>query len=86
MGEFVDQRHLRAAREDGGEVELGAFGAMLGVPGPGQDLQAVEQLLGVRAAVALDKADHDVGAAQGPAPSFVQHAVGLADAGGAAPR
>ena len=45
------------------------------------DLEPVEQLLGLRPAVRLDEADDEVRAARGPAMALLEHPVGLADAG-----
>ena len=47
----------------------------------GHHLQALEQLRGLRAAVGLDEADDDVGAALVPAVALAEHRVGLAHAG-----
>ncbi len=84
VGEFVDEGDLGAAAQDGPEVQLGALPSAAGVAGAGHDLEALEHLLGVRAVVALGESHDDVGAAEGAAPALVQHAVGLAHAGGGA--
>ena len=47
---------------------------------PRHDLEPVEELGGLRAAVRLDEPDHDVGAALLAAAGLAEHGVGLADA------
>ena len=50
----------------------------------GDDLKAVDQLLGERPPVGLDEPDDDVGAPPPPALALAEHRVGLADAWGRA--
>ena len=82
VGELVDQRHLGAAGQHGVDVHLGERRRRgRSSSRRGHDLQALEQLGGVRAAVGLDEPDDDVGAALDPAVALVEHRVGLADPG-----
>ena len=82
--ELVDQRDLRVAGQHGVEVHLLERRPAVGHPLARDDLHAVEQRLGVRAAVRLGEGDHHVGAALGPAVALAQHGEGLADPGGGA--
>ena len=82
VGQLVDQRHLGMAGEHGVEVHLLEAGSPVLDDFAGDDLEAVDQLLGERATVALDEADDDVGAPPLPAVTFVEHGVGLAHPGG----
>ena len=79
--ELVDQRDLRSASQDGVDVHLGERGAPVGERPPRDDLETVDHLGGVPAAVGLDEPDHDVGPALGAAVALAEHGVGLADAG-----
>ena len=80
--ELVDERDLGRPGEDRVDVHLlERRAAVLDRP-PRHDLEVADLLRGARAAVRLDEADHDVGAALPPAAALVQHRVGLADAGG----
>ena len=74
-------RDGRLAGDDRVGVHLLDDDAAVRDPAPGQDLQPVEQLHGVRPAVRLDEADDDVGAALGPAVRLLEHLVRLADPG-----
>ena len=69
-----------SAGQDRVDVHLGERGAAVGDLAPRHDLQAVEQVGGVLAAVGLDEPDDDVGAALGSAVALAEHGVGLADA------
>jgi hypothetical protein len=80
-GELVDDDDLRAAGEDGLDVELGAGDAAVGDLGPGQDLQPFQLLGGVGAAVGLHQPDHDIRSPGAPAVGLAEHGVGLPDAG-----
>ncbi len=80
--ELVDYGDLRAACEHRGDVHLLEVPAPVRARGPGHHLQAVEHRLGQRAPVALGEPHHHIGAASGPAPCLVEHAVGLADTRG----
>ena len=62
VGEFVDQRHPRPAREQGVEVELLERRGPCSRAPARQDLEPFEQRLGLGAAVGLDDADHHVDA------------------------
>ena len=80
--QLIDQHHLGRAGKDGVHVHLLELRpAILHVPA-GHGLQIAELLHGERAAVRLDEADDDVGAALAPAVALVQHGEGLAHAGG----
>ena len=81
VGELVDQRHRGMAGQHGVDVHLGEDGSAVGELMARDDLQAVEQLGGVPAAVGLHEPDDDVGAALEPAAALVEHRVGLADPG-----
>lgn len=78
VGELVDNRDLRAAREDRGEVHLRELAAVVRARGSLDDFQAVEHRLRAGAPVALDEPHDDIGAACRPAPRLIEHAVGLA--------
>ena len=84
VGEFVDQRDLRAARDQRVEVHLLQDLVLVADPLARDDLKALQQRLGLRPAVGLDHADHDIGAGLQPGMGALQHLVGLADAGGGA--
>ncbi len=82
--EFIDERHLRLAGEDGVDVHLGEESALV-VDLAGRDLFELGGLLGgAFAAVGLHDADDDILAALAAADAFAQHAEGLADAGSVA--
>ena len=81
MRELVDERHLGPAGEDRVDVHLlEARAPVLDRPAR-DDLEVADLLGGLRAAVRLDEADDDVGAALGPAAPLVEHRERLADAG-----
>ncbi len=82
VGELVHQRHGGPAGEDRVGVHLGERGVPVGAGEPGDDVEALEHVLGVPAAVALDEAHHHVRPAFLPAAGLVEHPVRLADAGG----
>ena len=84
VGELVDQRDLRPARDEGVEVHLVERAALVVDVLARQDLEALEQRLGLLAAVRLDDADDDVGPVLRLGPGGLQHLVGLADAGSGA--
>ena len=78
--DLVDNRHLRAAREDGVEVHfLERHAAVLELLS-GNGLQALDQRLGLGATVRLREPDDDVDAALLEVVCLLEHAVGLADA------
>ena len=60
--EFVDQHELRPAREDGVEIHLLEDAALVLDAAARDDLEALEQRLGLGAPVRLDDADDDVDA------------------------
>ena len=81
MGELVDQHDLRAAGDDGVEVHLlEPLAPVFDAPAR-NDLEPVEQRLGLLAAVRLDDADDDIVAVLLAGARLLQHLVGLADAG-----
>ena len=81
MGELVDQNDLRPAGDDGVEIHLlEPLSLVLHAPAR-NDLQALEQRLGLLAAVGLDDTDDDVIAVLLAGAGLLQHLVGLADAG-----
>ena len=84
VGELVDERHLGSAGHHGVDVHLLDRRAAVGHRPAGHDLEVGDLLRGVRPAVGLDEAHDDVGAALGPAASFVEHGERLADTGGGA--
>ena len=67
--------------QHGVDVHLGERGAAVGDLAARHDLETVEHLGGVLAAVRLDEPDDDVGAALGASVALAEHGVGLADAG-----
>ena len=76
--ELVDQRDLRLAGQHGVEVHLLEHRAPVGDLGAGDDLQAVQQRRGVRAAVRLHERHDHVGAALDPPVPLAEHVEGLA--------
>ncbi len=81
VGELVDQNDLRVPRNDRVEVHLLERLALVFDAAPGNDFEALQQRLGLLAAVGLDHADDDVVAVLQPRVGLLQHFVGLADAG-----
>ena len=80
VGEFIDERQVRAARDQGVEIHL-LERVILVTDGPARkDLKAVEQSVGLFAAMRLDHADDDVRPVLSPSPGLLQHLVGLAHA------
>ena len=73
VGELVDERDLGPARDDRVDVHLLERRAPVLDRRPRHDLEAVELGGGLRAAVGLDEADDDVGAALGPAATLSEH-------------
>ena len=84
VGELVDQRDLRPAGQDGVEVHLLEPAALVLDAPARDDLEALEQRLGLLPAVGFDDADDDVVAVLHAGARGLQHLVGLADAGGGA--
>jgi hypothetical protein len=84
VGEFVDDGDLGLPGQHRLEVHLGELGAAVGDRRAGQHLEVADHRLGVFAAVGFDECDNHVGAAFGAAVRFLEHGVGLADAGGGA--
>ena len=80
MGELIDERQVRAARDQRVEVHLLERVILVLDGAARKDLKAVEQRLGLFAAVRLDHADDHVRAIFGSGAGLLQHLVGLADA------
>ena len=80
MGELIDERQVWAARDERVEIHL-LERVILVLDGAARnDLKAIEQGLGLFAAVRLDHADDHVGAIFRSGAGLLQHLVGLADA------
>ena len=84
VGEFVDQRDLRMARDQRVEVHLLEHLVLVVEPLARHDFKPVQQRLGLRPAVGLDHADDDIDAGLQLGMRALQHLIGLADAGGGA--
>ena len=84
VGQLVDQRDGRPAGEHGVEVHLLQHDAAVLDPAARHLLQLADLGDGLRPAVGLDEADHHVDALPPQAVAFLEHVVGLADAGGKA--
>ena len=80
MGELIDERQVRAARDERVEVHLLERVILVFDRAARKDFKAVEQRLGLFAAVRLDHADGHVRAIFGSGAGLLQHLVGLADA------
>ena len=78
MGEFIDERQVWAARDERVEIHLLERVILVRDGAARNDLQAVEQGLGLFAAVRLDHADDHVGAILRSGAGLLQHLVGLA--------
>ncbi len=83
MGELVDEQQGRLARKGRVEIELLHDPAAVLDLARGQDLEAVEQRVGLAAAVGFDEADDHVDTGLALGARGLQHGVGLADAGAA---
>ena len=79
VGEFVDQDHLRVARQHGRHVEFGEAAAPVVDVAGRDDLDALNQLGGFLAAMGLDHGGHQVGAALQAPVRLAEHRVRLAD-------
>ena len=84
VGQLVHQGHLRPAGQDGVEVHLFQHDAAVLDAPPRHLLQLAELRRRLGPAVRLDDADDHVHALLLQALAFLQHLVGLADAGGEA--
>jgi hypothetical protein len=84
VGQLVDQCDLGPSSQHRVQVHLFQAGSPVVDCLAGDDLEAVEQGLGVRPTVGLDESDDDVGAPAAPALALGEHGVGLADARGRA--
>ena len=81
VGEFVDEDHLRMARQHGRHVEFGEAAAPIVDVAGRDDLDALNQLSGFPAAVGLDHGGHHVGAAFQAPVCLAEHRVRFADTG-----
>jgi hypothetical protein len=79
--DLVDQNHARRARDHRLDVELLDDQAAILDAAKGHRLEAFEESRGLGAAVGLDEPDHHVHAPLLERVRFLQHAIGLADAG-----
>ena len=79
--QLVHQGDLRPPGQHRVQVHLLEGRAAVLQPGPGDDLQAVQQRAGLRAPVRLGEPHDDVGAALGPAVPLAEHGEGLAHPG-----
>ena len=80
VGELVDEREVRSAGDQGVEVHLlEPLASVLNGPAR-NDFEAVQQGLGLFAAVGLHHANDDVRAILCSGPRLLQHLIGLADA------
>ena len=77
--QLVDQRHLRRASQDGGEVHVGQVGPAVGHAPLGDDRDARRRGRGLLAPVRLEQADDDVAPGLLLCVPLEQHPVGLAD-------
>ena len=84
MGEFVDQGDLRPPRDQRVEIHLLERLVLVADPLARQHFEALQQRFGLRPAMGLDHADHDIDAGLPLGMRALQHLVGLADAGGGA--
>ena len=84
MGELIDEQQARAARERLVDVELAQDPVDVDDGLARDDLEALDERLGLAPTVRLDEAEHHL-APFGPGRAGrIQHGVGLADAGGRA--
>ena len=81
VGQFVDQDHLRAATQNRRDVEFGEATAAVFDVARRDDLDALQQLGGLGAAVRFDYRGHQVGAAFQPPVRLAEHREGLAYTG-----
>jgi hypothetical protein len=84
VGEFVDERQVRSARDQSVKVHLLERAVLILDVAAGKDLKVVEQHLGLLAAMRLDHTDDHIRAVLASSAGLLQHLVGLADAGGGA--
>jgi hypothetical protein len=82
VGEFVDQRELRTARDQRVEVHLAEYLVLVFQPLARQDFKAFQQRLGLRPAVGFNHADDNIDAGFQLGMCALQHLIGLADPGG----
>ena len=79
VGQFVDQDHLGAAGQHGGHVEFRELPAAVGDVPRRNDLDLVEQLGSLLAAVGLHHRGHQIGTALESAVRLAEHGERLAD-------
>ena len=84
VGEFIDQRDLRMARDQPVEVHFLDGLILVFDPLARQHFKPVQQRFGLGAPVGFDHTDHDIGAGLDLGMRALQHLIGLADAGGGA--
>ena len=84
VGELIDQRDLRTARDQRVEIHLLENLVLVFEPLARQNFEALQQRFRLRPPVGLDHADHDIGAGLQFGMRALQHLIGLADAGGGA--
>jgi hypothetical protein len=84
MREFVDQCDLRPARNQRIKVHFLQNLVLVAEPFARHDFKPIQQRLGLRPAVGLDDAGHDIGAGLQPGARALQHLIGLADPWGGA--
>jgi hypothetical protein len=82
--QLIDQRHLRAASQDGIKIHLRQLPTPVSHPTAGNDLQPFCHYRDRASAVRLHESDHAIGALAYPAMALCQHLVGLTDPGGSA--
>ncbi len=84
MGEFIDQRDLRMARDQRVEIHLLDDLILVVDPLARENFKALQQRQRLCPPVGLDHADDNIGAGLQLGTRALQHLVGLADAGGGA--
>src|SRR5262249_22679644 len=84
MSELIDERQSWAALDQGIEVHLFETTALVTDGTQRNDLETIEQRIGLHAAMCLDHARNDIDALLQTRARFLQHFVGLANAWGSA--
>jgi hypothetical protein len=84
VGEFIDQRDLRMARDQRIEIHLLENLVPVFEPFARENFEALQQRFRLRPPVGFDDANDDIGAGLSFGLRALQHFVGLADAGGGA--
>ncbi len=78
--QLVDEDQRRPARQDGVDIHLREFAALIGDAAPRDCLQAFEQCFGFLAAMGFDNANDDIDTHRPSAAGGLEHLVSLADA------